>query len=181
MSRLTTAVAALALALCALAATPAAALDAACLWTNLTESKRAGLMADYQARGMDSLQNMEIAEQDVATWPERCGVTPENAETSGMLLGTVIIEQGVVEALRKSHGTRPAALSAAWAGLDPAAKAKARASVARTLANGQNDQDGLDAITALQAKLGLPPAAMRDVALYVFAILTRDIITNGGS
>lgn len=181
MSRQSIAAAALLLALFGFGATPAAALEADCLWTNLAESKRASLMADYRARGMESLQNLQISEEDVATWPERCGVTPQNAHNSGMLLGTVIIEQGVIEALRKSHGTRPAALSAAWAGLDPAAKARARASVARTLADGPNDDGGRDAINALQARLGLPPAALRDLALYVFAVLARDIVTSEGS
>ena len=73
------------------------------------------------------------------------------------------------------------ALSAAWAGLDPATRAKARASVASTLANGPKDDGGAEAIVAMGAKLGLPPAAMRDLALYVFAILAREIITNGGT
>jgi hypothetical protein len=181
MSRLTAAVAAtFALALCALAATPAAALEAGCLWTNLAESKRAALMADYRARGMESLQTLQISEQDVATWPARCGVTPANAHNSGMLLGTVIIEKGVAEALQKSHGTRPDTLAAAWAGVDPAARARARASVAKTLANGPNDEGGRDAVAAVTSKLGLPQTAMREVALYVFALLARDIVTNGG-
>mgnify|MGYP000908370583 CR=1 FL=1 len=180
MSRRSLAAAALALSLFGLAATPAAALEANCLWTNLAESKRASLMADYRARGMATLQNLQISEQDVATWPARCGVTAENAQTSGMLLGTVIIEQGVLETLQASHGIKPAALSAAWASLDPAAKARARASVANTLADGPKDDGGADAIIALGAKLGLPQAAMRDLALYVFAILARDIVSKGG-
>ncbi len=181
MSRLSIAAAAIAVSILGLAATPAAALEADCLWTNLSDSKRAALMADYRARGMAALQSLQISDQDVATWPARCGVTEQNAESSGMLLGTVIIERGVVEALQASHGVKPAALSAAWAGLDPATRAKARASVASTLANGPKDDGGAEAIVAMGAKLGLPSSAMRDLALYVFAILAREIITNGGT
>lgn len=179
MSRLTLAVAAFGLAICGLAATSAAALEAGCLWTNLPETKRAALLADYRTRGMESLQNLKISDQDVATWPARCGVTDQNAETSGMLLGTVIIEQGVLESLQAAHGVKPAALSAAWAGLAPGIKATARASVASTLANGPKDNGGAEAIAALRAKLGLPQEAMRDLALYVFAIVARDIVTTG--
>ena len=73
MSRLTLAAAALALAICGLAATPAAALEAGCLWSNLPEAKRAALLADYRTRGMESLQSLKISDADVATWPSRCG------------------------------------------------------------------------------------------------------------
>jgi hypothetical protein len=179
MSRLSIAAAGLALSLFALAATPAAALEAGCLWSNLAESKRTALLADYRARGMAALQSLQISDQDVAAWPERCGVTAQNAQTSGMLLGTVIIEKGVADALQTAHGVSPAALAAAWAGVDPAARAKARASVAKTLASGTSDAGGADAVIALSAKLGLPTSAARDVALYVFAILGREILTTG--
>lgn len=181
MSRLSIAAAALALSLFGLAATPAAALEAGCLWSNLAESKRASLLADYRARGMAALQSLQISDQDVATWPARCGVTPQNAEKSGMLLGTVIIEKGVVDALQTTHGVTPAALAAAWSGIDPAARAKARASVASTLADGSTDNGGADAIRALSAKLGLPSSASRDLALYIFAMLGREILAAGGS
>ena len=181
MSRLTLAAAALALAICGLAATPAAALEAGCLWSNLPEAKRAALLADYRTRGMESLQSLKISDADVATWPSRCGVTAQNAESSGMLLGTVIIEQGVAEALQAGHGVKPAALAAAWTGLDPAVKASARASVANTLSNGPKDDGAAEAIVGLSKTLGLPPTALRDLALYVFAIMARDIVTAGGT
>jgi hypothetical protein len=181
MSRLSIAAAALALSFLGLAASQAAALEAGCLWSNLAEAKRTALMADYRARGMEALQNLKISDQDVATWPARCGVTEQNAEISGMLLGTVIIERGVIESLQTNHGVKPAALAAAWAGVDPAIRARARASVANTLSNGPKDDGGADAIVAMGETLGLPKAAMRDLALYVFAILARDIITAGGA
>jgi hypothetical protein len=182
MSRLTANVAAtVALALCALAATPAAALEAGCLWTNLAESKRSSLLADYRARGAEALQNLQISEADIALWPARCGVTEANGEKAGMLLGTVLLERGAIEVLQANHGIKPAALATAWAKLDPAAKAKARASVVKTLANNSGDNGGADAIVKLGEALGLPQGAMRDLALYVFAILARDVVTAGGT
>ena len=182
MSRLTANVAAtVALALCALAATPAAALEAGCLWTNLAESKRSSLLADYRARGAEALQNLQISESDIALWPARCGVTEANGEKAGMLLGTVILERGAFEALQAKHGIKPAALETAWVNLDPAAKAKARASVAKTLAGQSGDSGGADAIVKLGEALGLPQGAMQDLALYVFAILARDVVTAGGT
>lgn len=181
MSRLSIAAAAFVLSLCALAASPAAALDAGCLWTNLAPGKQAALLADYRARGAAALQALEISPADIDLWPDRCGVTAQNSEQAGMLLGTVIIERGVIEILQAEHGVKPAALAAAWAGLDPAAKAKARASVAKTLANGPKDDGGADAIVKLGQTLGLPQGALRDLALYVFALLARDIVTAGGA
>lgn len=181
MSRLSIAAAALVLSLCTLAASPAAALDAGCLWTNLAPSKQAALLADYRARGAASLQSLEISPADIDLWPARCGVTEQNGEQAGMLLGTVIIERGVIETLQAQHGVKPAALAAAWAGLDPAAKARARASIASTLANGPKDDGGADAIIKLGQVLGLPQGALRDLALYVFAILARDVVTAGGT
>ncbi len=182
MSRLTAAVAAtFTLALCALAATPAAALEAGCLWTNLAESKRSSLLAEYRARGAEALQNLQISESDIALWPARCGVTEANGENAGMLLGTVILERGVIETLEVSHGVKPAALATAWAKLDPAAKARARDSVVKTLAGQPGDAGGADAVAKLGGALGVPEGAMRDVALYVFAMLARDVVTAGGT
>lgn len=181
MSRLSIAAAALVLSLCALAASPAAALDAGCLWTNLAPSKQSSLLADYRARGPDSLQSLQISPADIELWPDRCGVTAQNGERAGMLLGTVIIERGVIETLQANHGVKPAALGAAWAGLDPAVRVTARASVARTLANGPADDGGTEAVNRLGQALGLPQDARRDLALYIFAMLARDIVTAGGT
>lgn len=168
--------AALALAATALFASPASALESACLWNNLLEAKRAALLDDYRARGTKSLDNLQISDADVAAWPARCGVTEQNAETAGMLLGTEIIERGVAVNMKVDYRIETPALKSAWGGVTPAAKAKAKASVARTLDNQPADDGGSEALTAMRTTLKLPDAAMMDLALYVFALQAREII-----
>jgi hypothetical protein len=160
----------------ATAATPAAALEANCLWNNLPVIKRATLIDDYRTRGMESVQNLRLSNQDVAAWPAHCGVTEQTAEKSRMILQTVIIEEGVIDLLQNKYGTRTKALKAAWAGVDSTAKTKARAYVAKILANQPGDDSALEAVAAVTSELGLPQGAVRDIALYVGALQARAIL-----
>lgn len=169
----------LALAVSMMAAGAASAMEASCLWDNLSTAKRTELLANYRATGVASLDKLPLVDADLEGWSTRCGVTEANAETAGMLLGSVLMERGTVEALTRAYGVTPAAVAQAWKDVDAATKAAARKDAALALEDKETEGAGAGAaLFQMIQTLKLPEAATEQVALYIFAVLARDIVES---
>lgn len=167
----------LALALSIGAAGSAFALEAACLWDNLTAAKRTELLANYRTSGEDSLNSLPLVDSDLDGWTAHCGLTDDNAETAGMLLASKVIEHGVLVILSEDFGVAPASVTRAWNDVDAAIKRAALRDVELSLAEKETDGEGARAAAdAVVKALKLPEEARLDVGLYLFAIMARGVV-----
>lgn len=165
------------LAVVALAvASPAAALEAECLWTGLSRQTRETVIDQYRQGGAELLVFPKLSDRDLDVLFRRCGVTHQNSSVAGTLLAAVMIERAAEAVLGERHGVRPAVLDEAWR----AAPAEARAAAtvyARALATGEEGADPADfeaLVDAMTSRLGLPPAAREHVQAWVYARANRD-------
>lgn len=169
----------LALALSGFAAdqASAAALSGACLWVNLAPSKQASLMADYRARGMESLQNVVFADSDVAALPEKCGVTGENANLAGEIIGATLLEQGATAILSEQFRITPKQITQAWNGLGAPVQIRLRA-FAKAVMSEQPpvEADFTGAMDQMAATLGVTDdGGRRQIAAYILGRSLREM------
>lgn len=157
-------------------ASPAAALEAECLWQGLSSGTREAIIEGYRQGGAETLVFPQLNDRDLDTLFRRCGVTHQNSRVAGTLLAAVMIERAAEAVLSERHGLKPAALDEAWR----AAPADARAAAtvyARALGTGQRgvDSTAFEALVdAMLTRLRLPPEAREHLQAWVYGRANRE-------
>lgn len=148
---------------------PARALNAGCLWDNLPADVRPRLIEQYRTGGFQALFNLQLSETDFRTWPEQCGVTEQNSESAGFMMGAYLVELGAEEVLFETQRVPRGALARAYDNLSPGDRATWARFIDDALADRATDGEAARLVLERFARaVGADPA---DKDRHVFAYL----------
>jgi len=160
-----TAVALTAIAAPALAAVP----TGDCLWKALPAAQRTTLLDNYRAKGLASLQEIQVDDALTLALRKACKFTEAEDYTAGEIIGAVLIEKGADMMLHERDNVAVGALDKRWRTL-PQADRDAMTTFGLAIMKDQDTgaQAALAVVTKVTTDLGLPTDS---VNTDVFAFL----------
>ena len=155
-------------ALTTLAASPALAGDARCLWSHLPADRTANVLT-YDLDAVSEVFSAAFSTEEFAAVGKACGVTARTGAVADQALHAYALQLKTEQILASDAHLSSSQLDAAWNGLDAAMRTR----VSRAVIQETSDPDILDvARGAFLARLGLKgePPARQKLALNYYLI-----------
>jgi hypothetical protein len=147
-----------------------------CLWQAIPAAQRNAMLDNYRAKGLASLQEVEVNDALTLTLRRACNFTEAEDFTAGEIVGAVLIEKGADLVLAERNSIAKGSLDKRWKAL---AQAERDAMTTFGLAIMKNENTGaaeaLAVVNKVTTDLGLPTNPLNtDVFAYLAGRAIRE-------